>query len=98
MTQATTLRHDAAQIGKDVDQLIRSVGAEGSAHVQSLREQLGKTFEVAMDKARALDHDVRERATQTAKATDGYVRAHPWQVIGAVAAAGLLIGALVARR
>lgn len=98
MTQATTLRQDAAQIGKDVEQLIRSVGAESSAGVQSLREQLGRTVEVAVGKARALESDVRDRAVQTAKATDEYAHTHPWQLIGAAAAAGLLIGALVARR
>jgi ElaB/YqjD/DUF883 family membrane-anchored ribosome-binding protein len=39
-----------------------------------------------------------DRARNTVKATDGYVREQPWQSIALTAAAGLLIGFLLGRR
>lgn len=41
---------------------------------------------------------VSEKAKQYADITDGYVRANPWKALGVVAAAGVLIGILLARR
>lgn len=39
-----------------------------------------------------------DRARDTAKVADGYVRNQPWQAIGITAALGLLIGFLAGRR
>ena len=41
---------------------------------------------------------ISDRARNTAKITDGYVRERPWQTIGITAAVGLLIGVLLGRR
>jgi ElaB/YqjD/DUF883 family membrane-anchored ribosome-binding protein len=41
---------------------------------------------------------VSDRARNTVKVADGYVRKRPWQVIGITAAVGLLVGLLVGRR
>jgi ElaB/YqjD/DUF883 family membrane-anchored ribosome-binding protein len=41
---------------------------------------------------------VTDGAKQTAGITDGYVRANPWTALGGAAAAGLLVGILLARR
>lgn len=41
---------------------------------------------------------IYERARNTAKVAEGYVREQPWQTLGIAAAAGLLIGFLLGRR
>ncbi|MEX2239918.1 MAG: DUF883 domain-containing protein [Burkholderiales bacterium] len=41
---------------------------------------------------------VGDSAKRYARLTDGYVRDYPWTALGVAAAAGLLIGALLARR
>jgi len=41
---------------------------------------------------------VSDRARNTVKSADGYVRGQPWQSIGVTAAVGLLIGFLLGRR
>jgi ElaB/YqjD/DUF883 family membrane-anchored ribosome-binding protein len=41
---------------------------------------------------------IADRAGDTARVADGYVRRQPWQAIGITAALGLLIGFLVGRR
>ena len=41
---------------------------------------------------------VAERARETVKATDVYVREQPWRAVGISAALGVLIGFVLARR
>jgi ElaB/YqjD/DUF883 family membrane-anchored ribosome-binding protein len=41
---------------------------------------------------------ISDRARETVKVADGYVREQPWQAIGITAAAGVLIGFLLGRR
>ena len=41
---------------------------------------------------------ISDRARNTVRVTDGYVREQPWQAIGITAAVGLLIGVLLGRR
>lgn len=55
--------------------------------LESARARLTGVLQPAVDQAR-----------RTAAAADGYVHGNPWAMIGAAAAAGLLIGFLAARR
>jgi ElaB/YqjD/DUF883 family membrane-anchored ribosome-binding protein len=41
---------------------------------------------------------ISDRARNTVKVADDYVREQPWQAMGVTAAAGLLIGFLLGRR
>lgn len=41
---------------------------------------------------------ITDGACGAAKVTNAYVRANPWKVVGAVAAAGLVLGTLLSRR
>ena len=42
--------------------------------------------------------EISDRARNTVKVADGYVREQPWQAVGITAAVGLLIGFLLGRR
>jgi ElaB/YqjD/DUF883 family membrane-anchored ribosome-binding protein len=53
------------------------------------------TARAALSKAQTA---ISDGAKQYADMTDGYVRANPWKTVGVAAAAGLLIGVLLARR
>ncbi len=46
----------------------------------------------------ALASGAYERTRHAAEATDHYVHANPWQSVGIGAAAGMLVGFLIARR
>jgi ElaB/YqjD/DUF883 family membrane-anchored ribosome-binding protein len=41
---------------------------------------------------------VVERAKDAVKTTDDYVHEHPWNAVGMAAAAGLVVGILLARK
>ena len=46
----------------------------------------------------AMPATISDRARETVKVADGYVREQPWRAIGVTAAAGVLIGFLLGRR
>jgi len=50
------------------------------------------------ENARTLMMDVDALAQSLREAADLYVRARPWEVLGAVVAAGVILGLLVGRR
>ncbi len=61
-----------------------------------------KDVKVVLGDARSSLHEARmavsEKARVAARATDGYVKANPWKVLGVVAAAGLVAGFIARRR
>lgn len=68
----------------------------------STKAVLVKDVKVVLGDARNSLHDARmavaEKARVAAKATDAYVKANPWKVLGVAAAAGLVAGFISRRR
>ena len=78
--------------------LLNSAGDEAADQAGAVTARLKSALNQAQDRLSALGTDVSDRARKTAKATDEYVHANPWQAIGVGAAVGIVIGALAARR
>ncbi len=87
----------------------RTVIADGKRLLEAAADVSGEGVAVARGKfeekfanARAKLADTSraaiEKTRETAAATDAYVHHSPWKAIGVAAAAGMLIGILVARR
>ena len=96
------LRRDLHNVAGQVESLLDRLGDQGSERLQDLRDRVA-SFTAglgagARDRFSALDSSVRTGARQAAKVTDTYVHDHPWRVIGAGAAVGLLVGYLLSRR
>ena len=71
----------------DAGEMVRDVGNKIGARMQTARQQLTQAQSAVTDGAK-----------QAAEFTDEYVRMNPWKSLGIAAAAGLLIGILMARR
>lgn len=71
----------------DAGEMMRDVGNRVGAKMQNARQSLTQAQTAVTDGAR-----------QAAEFTDEYVRMNPWKSLGIAAAAGLLIGILMARR
>jgi ElaB/YqjD/DUF883 family membrane-anchored ribosome-binding protein len=71
----------------DAGEMARDMGNRVGAKVQNARQSLTQAQTAVSDGAR-----------QAAEFTDEYVRMNPWKSLGIAAAAGLLIGILMARR
>jgi ElaB/YqjD/DUF883 family membrane-anchored ribosome-binding protein len=78
------LAHDIAAVAAEAADLLQDAGGRGFGRVQQ-----------ALDEARSA---LRDGGGVMAGATRAYVQAHPLQALGAAAAAGLVLGLLLARR
>jgi ElaB/YqjD/DUF883 family membrane-anchored ribosome-binding protein len=92
------LRRDLNNVVAQVDDLLTNVSDTSAQTLQSLRDKVSTAAGAAREKLSTLDSSVRDNARYAAKYTDDYVHDKPWQVIGIVAAVGLLIGYLTSRR
>ena len=71
----------------------------GAAHeVQAFVADVGERVGAARRSVEEMSDAVVARTRQRVRAADDYVHDQPWKVIGAGAAAGVLIGWLLARR
>lgn len=96
--EGNRLAADAGAVIEDVKQLMRAAGAETGADLQELRQQVDGRLSALAQRLARMERSALERGRGTVRATDGYVRDHPWTAIAATAAAAILIGALLARR
>jgi ElaB/YqjD/DUF883 family membrane-anchored ribosome-binding protein len=80
---ARSIEGTAAEAGE----MVRDAGNRIGAKMQNARQSLTQAQTAVSDGAR-----------QAAEFTDEYVRMNPWKSLGIAAAAGLLIGILMARR
>ncbi len=94
------LRHKASQLQKffdDVEELLHRSGKDGP-DIAGMRERvessIGRMTSSVRDGTRAAIDGTRKAAV----ATDEYVHKNPWIAIGAGAAAGLVVGALLMGR
>ena len=91
-TEPTT--HDLGQLADDARALMSATADVAGEKVGEARKRLA----VALDRAKDLAGQVRDKAVQGAKAADKAVHEHPYQAIAIGVGAGALIGYLVARR
>lgn len=92
---AERLVNDMRAVERDAEALLRA--SNGGKEAAS-REQTESALRAAKERLAALGNGAYERARHAAEATDHYVRANPWQSVGIGAAAGMLVGFLIARR
>ena len=85
------LAADLRLVISDAEALLRAtVGDTATAGRAKLQEGL--------DAAKLRLGPLADEATQRARAADGYVRAHPWEVVGVAVFAGIALGLLIGRR
>ena len=88
------LLQDLKAVVRDGEQLLRAGAAELGERGAAAREKLAAALEVAKQTQRRIE----ERAVQTAKATDEFIRENPYQAIGIAFGVGALFGILLTRR
>ena len=92
------LREDLHAVASDMEALLKATAAEGGEKIQQVRERATESLR----QAKARLHDTEEGALKNAReAVDkaaSYVKANPWQSLGIVAAAGVILGMLLRKR
>ena len=100
-----TLIDDLNKIIVDAEQFLKTVGAEGNEQAQIMRAKVQESLALARQRLLDLEDSLietgklaKERTRVAAQVADTYVHEHPWQTIGLVAGAGILIGLLLNRQ
>ena len=82
----------------DIEHLIREMTSLTGTDLAIAKTKLVEQIATARESAGAVGGVINDRAHKTATVTNTYVHQQPWTAIGIGAAAGLLFGALLARR
>ena len=89
-----TAIEDLKALVRDAEEVLANAGDAAGEQVERLRERMRR----ALDESRVRLRDVQSSAREQFENCDEYVRAHPYQSIGAAVAIGALIGILLGRR
>ena len=92
------LARDFQNVVADAEELVRAVGQEGGTRYNEVSTRVKASIDTAKARLGEIKETARVRAVDTAKATDQYVRGNPWQAVGIGAAAGVVLGFLLATR
>lgn len=82
----------------DAEALLKATASQGGEKLVELRAKTEESLRVAKIRLTETQAALVVKAKVAAKATDAYVHESPWQALGAVAAASLVIGILIGRR
>jgi ElaB/YqjD/DUF883 family membrane-anchored ribosome-binding protein len=92
------VRDEVQKLIADVEGLIRRVGDAADPELRRLRAEVQNAIEATRQALANRAEQAQQRAEEVFEASDSYVRAQPWQTLGVVAVAGLLLGFLIGRR
>jgi ElaB/YqjD/DUF883 family membrane-anchored ribosome-binding protein len=92
------LLSDLKTVVADSEELLKATAGAVDERASAARARVQESLRAAKGKIEQLDSEVLDRLNEAAKATDEYVHEHPWGAVGIAAAAGLLVGVLIARR
>jgi ElaB/YqjD/DUF883 family membrane-anchored ribosome-binding protein len=103
VTEATTaarqqLLTDLKAVIADSEELLRATAGAAGEKTAAVRARVEESLRAARTKLESIDDEVLGRMKDAARTTDEYVHEHPWGAVGVAAAAGLLLGVLIARR
>ena len=89
---------DLKAVVADAEELLRATKDAAGERVSAARAKAEATLGKARAKLASAEEAAVERAKDAAKSADDYVHEHPWNAVGIAAAAGIVIGVLLARR
>lgn len=92
------LRQDLRHVVDDLEQVVRAAAHATSDEALEIKAQAREQLHVVRLRLADMEHDAATRLREAADRANGYVREHPWAVIGGVATVAFLLGLLVKPR
>ena len=91
------LRDDLRLLATDMEQLLKATANNTGRQMSSVRARAQESLNAAKARVTDAQETAWAKACSASKVTGEYVRENPWQVLAAVAAAGLVVGFFLAR-
>jgi ElaB/YqjD/DUF883 family membrane-anchored ribosome-binding protein len=88
------LMGDLKLVMRDAEDLLKAAGGAAGDRASAIRNRLGN----ALESAKATCGRIQGKTVSAAKATDRVIHTHTYKSLGLALGAGLLIGAVLARR
>jgi ElaB/YqjD/DUF883 family membrane-anchored ribosome-binding protein len=98
LTSYENLLTDLNRIIVDAEAVLKSAADEGGAEAKAFRQKVEANLVLAKERLYELEETLSEKTKAAAQTANGYVHEHPWQTVGLVAGAGILLGLLLNRR
>jgi ElaB/YqjD/DUF883 family membrane-anchored ribosome-binding protein len=92
------LMSDLKSVIQDAESWLRNGSQMTGEELAAARAKFERTLSGAKADLIRLEETVVQRTKEAARATDEFVTTNPWKAVGVGAAAGVLIGMLIARR
>ena len=93
------LMEDLKAVVNDAEELLKKAASEQTREwIATAQAKAKKSLKAANDWLAEEEGAMTAKARATAKATEDYVRANTWMVMGMAALAGLVVGILAVRR
>jgi ElaB/YqjD/DUF883 family membrane-anchored ribosome-binding protein len=89
---------DLKAVVADSEELLKATAGAADERAAAARARISESLRAAKAKIDEIDAEMLDRIKDAAKATDDYVHEHPWHAVGIAAAAGLLLGVVIAKR
>ncbi len=96
--ESSDVRRAWHQLAVDVEALMGKLGEVRDVEVTRLREKASASLKTAREAAERSSAQASALARRGAARADNYVREQPWTAVGAIAVAGLVLGALLGSR
>jgi ElaB/YqjD/DUF883 family membrane-anchored ribosome-binding protein len=96
-TAASTaeLSQHLKQLVTDAEELLAATAGSADSKIAELRQRVGARLDHTKERLHVVQESVVAQARAAGHATDKYVHEHPWESVGAAAAAGAIVGLLV---
>jgi ElaB/YqjD/DUF883 family membrane-anchored ribosome-binding protein len=94
---ADKLKADLRVLAADMEQLLSATASQTGQQVAQVRAKAEESLKAAKARVAELQGVALAKTRAAGRATDDYVRANPWQVVGVCTAVGLLLGFALAR-
>jgi ElaB/YqjD/DUF883 family membrane-anchored ribosome-binding protein len=92
------LMDDLSAVVNDAEELLKASANQTGERITAARARAEESLKAAKTRLAVTQEALTQRAKLAAKEADAYVHENPWKAAGVAAAAGILIGALIARR
>lgn len=92
------LRADIGVLGADMEALLKATASQTSQQIVQVRTDAEATLHAARVRIAELQRAALARTRKAGHVTDAYVHANPWPMMAVCGAAGMALGALLARR